>query len=57
MIDQLKKEILNGDNTNVCYSENGAKMNASTGKNLLDLSFKVPTSDLEKIADFCIDCN
>lgn len=42
MIDQLKKEILNGDNTNVCYSENGAKMNASTGKNLLDLSFKVP---------------
>lgn len=42
MIEELRNEILNGKNTNVCYSENGAKMNATTGKSLLDLSFKVP---------------
>lgn len=42
MIDELRNECLNGSNTNVAYSENGAKMNATTGKALLDLSFQVP---------------
>ena len=42
MINELRNEIQNGNNTNVCYSENGAKMNATTGRALLDLSFKVP---------------
>lgn len=43
MIEELKKEILNGENTNIAFSENGAKMNATTGKNLLDMSFKIPS--------------
>lgn len=42
MINELRNEIQNGNNTNVCYSENDAKMNATTGRALLDLSFKVP---------------
>ena len=41
MIDELK-ETLNSDSHNVAYSENGAKMYSTTGKNLLDLFFKVP---------------
>ena len=43
MIEELKREIISNDNSNVAYSEKGAKMNSSTGKNLLDLSFKVPS--------------
>ena len=41
MIEQMK-ETLNSDGYNVAYSENGAKMYATTGKNLLDLFFKIP---------------
>lgn len=41
MINELK-ETLNSDSHNVAYSENGAKMYSTTGKNLLDLFFKVP---------------
>jgi len=41
MIDEIKKELLNSD-YNVCYSENGAKMYSTTGRNILDLSFKAP---------------
>lgn len=43
MIKELKREIISNDNSNIEYSENGAKMNKSTGKCLLDLSFKVPS--------------
>ena len=43
MLEELKREIISNDNSNIAYSENGAKMNKSTGKNLLDLSFKIPS--------------
>jgi len=40
-VDQLQNETLKSE-FNVAYSENGAKMYATTGKALLDLSFKAP---------------
>jgi len=58
MIEELKREIISNDNSNVSYSENGAKMNKSTGKNLLDLSFKVPslrTYNISRIASVSHD--
>lgn len=41
MIEELK-ETLNSDAYNVKHSENGAVMYSTTGKNLLDLFFKIP---------------
>ena len=42
MIDEIKKELVGNSDYNVAFSENGAQMFATTGKNILDLSFKAP---------------
>lgn len=56
-VDQLQNETLKSE-FNVAYSENGAKMYATTGKALLDLSFKAPQLRATKAhLDTHTECN